>query len=407
MPLSRRAAPLLLAMVLGLPGAGCAAKAPDTDFAAAAAHSRAVAEKLQSYAIEATMVVSSGVEGMDPAMNLEVALSSAGQWPQRLANRQSGTGFTVDLGSGPDGAWLHISQLGTCYVGPAATLTRDLESAGQFELTAESVYNFYSGLTDYLLKSEPAASGEPVTETLTVDGREIPCLVYSFAAEEGQPVEGAVLRGAGRAWYDPASGLVLKSQRELRVLQGGNPVSQNLVTTVNRFSVDKPVSAERFVYAVPAGVRTVDNLDRVTNPDAMTGQTAPDIALSRFDGTTTRLSDHRGKVVFLNFWATWCPPCRMEMPHIETLFRELKDAGDVVFLGASSEDKETITKFLKKNDYSFPMVTVDQQDVAVTYRTQSIPSIFVIDGEGVIRAHLVGAQTEQQMRRALAKAGIE
>ena len=407
MPLSRRAAPLLLALVLGLPGAGCAADAPATDFAAASAHSRAVAQKLESYLIEATMQVSSGVAGMEPAMKLEVALSSAGQWPHSLANRQAGTGFTVDLGTGPDGAWLHISQLGTCYVGPPATLTRDLDAAGQFELTAESVYNFYAGLADFLLPAEPAAAGEPVAETLTVDGREIPCLVYTFAAEEGEPVEGGMLRGEGRAWYDPASGLVLKSQRVLRVVQGGNPVHQTLVTTVDRFSLDRPVPAERFVYAVPAGVRTVDDLDRLTNPDAMTGQAAPDIALGRFDGTTTRLSDHRGKVVFLNFWATWCPPCRMEMPHIETLYRELKDAGEVVFLGASSEEKATITAFLQKNGYTFPIVTADQQDVAVTYRTQSIPSIFVIDREGVIRAHLVGAQTEEQMRRALAKAGIE
>ncbi|MBE0565694.1 MAG: TlpA family protein disulfide reductase, partial [Krumholzibacteria bacterium] len=384
----------------------CAADAADPDFAGAAARSRTVAENLQSYTIEASIAVASGVTGMGSAMTMDVSLRSAAVWPDRLANRQEGTGFVVDLGTGPGGSWLHVGQLGTVYLGPAATLTRDLEGAGQFELSAEKVYNFYAGLADYVLPAEPAAVGEPAVETLTVGGKEIRCLVFTIPAEDGEPTEGQVLRGEGRAWYDPASGLLLKSQREIRTVQQGNPITQTQTATVDRFTLDQPVADERFVFAAPAGVRTVDDLDKLTNPDSMAGQPAPDITLTGFDGTTTRISDLRGKVVFLNFWATWCPPCRIEMPHIQTIYEELEPAGEVVFLGASSEPKGTVEAFLAKNPYTFPIVGVGEQDVAVTYRTQSIPAIFVIDKDGVIRAHLVGAQSEEQMRRALAKAGI-
>ncbi|MFO7610285.1 MAG: TlpA disulfide reductase family protein [Candidatus Krumholzibacteriia bacterium] len=404
--ITRRPLQLLLAVLCYLTAAGCAADAADPDFAAAAARSREVAEALQSYSIEASIAVASGVSGMGSAMTMDVSLRSAAVWPDRLANRQEGTGFVVDLGTGADGAWLHVGQLGAAYVGPPATLTRDLDGAGQFELSAEKVYNFYAGLADFVLPAEPVAAGEPAVETLTIDGREIRCLIFTIPAEEGEAAEGVVLRGEGQAWYDPASGLVLKSVRQIRTLQQGNPISQTQTTTVDRFTLDEPVPDERFVFTVPTGTRTVDDLDKLTNPDSMAGQPAPDITLTRLDGTTTSISDLRGQVVFLNFWATWCPPCRIEMPHIQTLYEELGSAGEVAFLGASSEPKATVEGFLAKNPYTFPIVSVGEQDVAVTYRTQSIPAIFIIDGEGVIRAHLVGAQSEEQMRRALAKAGI-
>ena len=400
------ALPVLVAALCAAPG-GCSTGTPDTDFAGAVERSRAVAEGLQSYDIEATMAVSSGMTGQPAAMTMDVALASAGRWPDGLANRQEGTGFVVDLGTGPDGAWLHIGQLGTCYVGGPAELTRDLEAAGEFQLTAESVYNFYSGIADFVLAAEPAPSdAEPVLETLAVDGREIPCVVYAFDAEVGEPTEGAVLRGESRVWFDPESGLVLKSERALHTLQNGVAVTQNLTTTVRRFALDGPVPDERFAFTPPEGVRVVDSLDKLTNPDSMAGQAAPPITFTALDGTETSLADYRGKVVFLNFWATWCPPCRIEMPHIQTLWEELGGSGEVVFLGASSEEKATITGFLEKNDYTFPIVRVDQQDVSGTYNTDSIPAIFVIDAEGVIRAHLVGAQSEAQMRAALAKAGV-
>ena len=400
-----RAAPVFAAG-LCLLMAACSATATDEDFATAVANSQAMAAELQSYEISATLAVASGPAGQAAGQTMEVALSAAARWPDRLANRQEGPGFVVDLGTGPENAWLHIGQLGAAYVGPTATLTRDLETAQQFELTEASIYNFYSGIAQFLLTAEPAATGEPAHETLSVDGRDVPCLVYTLAAEDATPAEGVVVQGEGAAWYDPASGLVLKSRRAVSTVQGGTPVPQVTTTTVERFGLGESVADEQFAFPAPAGARVVDELDKLTNPNSLAGQPAPDITLKDFDGTELKVSDFRGKVLFLNFWATWCPPCRMEMPHIQTLHEEMGTEGEVVFLGVSSEEATIINGFLDKNPYSWRMLMANPEDVAGVYGTTSIPAIFVIDEEGMIRAHLVGAQTEAQMRSALAKAGI-
>jgi thiol-disulfide isomerase/thioredoxin len=112
-------------------------------------------------------------------------------------------------------------------------------------------------------------------------------------------------------------------------------------------------------------------------------------------------------VVFLDFWATWCGPCRMEMPHIQALHDEMKDSGEVVFIGASNEDQKTIETWLQKNPYTFKMVMVKPEDAQTKYKVTSIPAGFVIDREGMIRAHMIGAQSEMQLRTALGKAGIK
>jgi len=404
--LLRRSA-VLLSLCALLAGTACADGASEADFASAVARSRSVAEKTNSYRIAASVQVASGVTGMGPAMTMDIAVNAAARWPDRLASSQEGSGFAVNLGTGPQGAWMYVSQLGTCYQGPAATLVRNLDSAGEFDLTPENVYNFYGGLADFVLPAEPAPLAETSLDTLTVAGAPVVCTVFTVPAEEGEPKEGVVLRGEGKAWYDPASGLVLKTRREIHTVQGGTPVTQTQTTTVDSFSLDGAIPDDVFTYSPPEDARVVDSFDKLTNPDSMAGLDAPDIQVTTLDGQATRIGDLRGKVVFLNFWATWCPPCRQEMPHIQALYDAMKDRKDVVFIAASSEDVATIKGFLDKAGYTFPIYTVKQEDVAGSYRTQSIPSIFVIDPKGVIRAHLVGGQTEKSMRRALARAGLE
>jgi thiol-disulfide isomerase/thioredoxin/outer membrane lipoprotein-sorting protein len=406
MPMLRRTLPILVVLAC-LVGAATAVQAAAPSFADAVGHSREVAESVKSYSFEATLQVSSGMAGMGSAMNMELTAASAAVWPDRLLNTQESTAFSYSLGTGAGGSWLYISQLGTCYQGEPAALVRDLEASAEFELTPESIYNYYSGIEAYLLKPQPAAIGEATEETLTIGGREIPCVVFTLAGSSDEPGEGAPVEGEGKVWYDPATGLVLQSEAVMHVLQGGMQITQTILTSVTSFSLNEAIDEAKFTYTAPEGAKVVDSLERMTNPNSMAGQAAPEIGFTRFDGSTFKLSEHRGKVVFLNFWATWCPPCRMEMPHIQTLFQEMSGRDDVVFIGASSEDAATVKGFLEKNaQYTFPIVNVAQADVSGAYRTDSIPAIFVIDGEGVIQAHLVGAQTEAQMRRALAKAGI-
>jgi len=131
---------------------------------------------------------------------------------------------------------------------------------------------------------------------------------------------------------------------------------------------------------------------------------APDFTLQDLDGNTVRLSDFRGKVVFLNFWATWCPPCRMEMPDIEALHRKYRDR-DVVVLGVDiQENANTVRAFIGEGGYTWTFALDTSGEVATIYQVRGIPASYFIDKKGIIRALSIGAMTGQTMEMKLAQA---
>lgn len=120
-----------------------------------------------------------------------------------------------------------------------------------------------------------------------------------------------------------------------------------------------------------------------------TNETAPDFSLSTIDGSTLTLSDYKGKVVILDFWATWCPPCRKEIPGFIELYDEYKDKG-LVIIGVSSEDINKLKKFSGDNGINYP-IAIGNREVAQAYGgIQYIPTTFIIDKEGKIVGKHVG-----------------
>lgn len=141
-----------------------------------------------------------------------------------------------------------------------------------------------------------------------------------------------------------------------------------------------------------------------------------DFTLTDQYGNSHTLSDYRGKVVFLNFWATWCPPCRREMPDIEELYIEYgENEGDVVFLGVSSPysekntrtqetDKEGVIDFLDKNGYTFPTLFDETGEVNMMYMILSLPTTFIIDANGDFYGYATGMMTKNQMKSSIEQA---
>ncbi|WP_234117625.1 cytochrome c biogenesis protein/redoxin [Clostridium hydrogenum] len=131
---------------------------------------------------------------------------------------------------------------------------------------------------------------------------------------------------------------------------------------------------------------------------------APNFSLVDQYGKTHKLSDYRGKVVFLNFWATWCPPCRGELPHIQEIYKEYKNnSKDVIILGVTAPNlgqegsKEYISKFLNSNGYNFPVMFDNSGDVMDEYSIQAFPTTFIIDKEGNIKEYVPGAMDKNTM----------
>jgi peroxiredoxin len=124
------------------------------------------------------------------------------------------------------------------------------------------------------------------------------------------------------------------------------------------------------------------------------GDVASDFKLEdAFTGQTVSLSSLKGKVVFLNVWATWCGPCREEMPSMETLYDELKGNKDFVMLAVSQDTKgkSAVVPYVEKNGYHFKILLDPENKVGDSYSVSGVPETFIIDRRGRIVAHHMGA----------------
>ncbi len=125
-------------------------------------------------------------------------------------------------------------------------------------------------------------------------------------------------------------------------------------------------------------------------------------------GKEHKLSDYKGKTIFLNFWATWCPPCKEEMPYIEQLYSEYnKNNDDVIILGLASPNlgnevsQSDIEKFLKDENYTFPVMFDEDGSLTYQYGINSFPSTFVIDKDGYIKQYVPGAMDKETMKQII------
>jgi len=135
---------------------------------------------------------------------------------------------------------------------------------------------------------------------------------------------------------------------------------------------------------------------------------APDFILIDQYGNTHTLSDYKGKTVFLNFWATWCPPCKREMPHIEEIYKEYgSNQEDVIILGVAfpnegkEKSKRGIMSFLEEKKYTFPVVFDESSYLSYYYNISVYPTTFIINPEGSIEGYFQGAMRKDDMRNII------
>ena len=137
------------------------------------------------------------------------------------------------------------------------------------------------------------------------------------------------------------------------------------------------------------------------------GQQAPNFALRDTNGNVVKLSDLRGKVVWVNFWASWCVPCKKELPDIQKLYDEKHAAGLEVLALNLREDADTATGFFTSRALSVPLLLDSGGKVYDQYRLQGLPDSFFVDRDGKIAALQFGFLTEEKMRQRLKTAGLE
>lgn len=128
------------------------------------------------------------------------------------------------------------------------------------------------------------------------------------------------------------------------------------------------------------------------------GDKAIDFQLRNLEGKQVSLSDYQGKKVMLNFWATWCPPCKKEMPEMEKVHKENKD---IVILSVNLDPNQDVKGFMEKMNLTFPVLLDQENEINKEYKVISIPTSFFIDSEGIIKQKHTGGMTYDQINNAI------
>ena len=128
------------------------------------------------------------------------------------------------------------------------------------------------------------------------------------------------------------------------------------------------------------------------------GDRAPDFSVQTFDGKTVNLADLRGKVVLVNFWASWCIPCSQEAPDLENTWRQYQDRG-VVFVGVDYVDTETEARtYLSHYDVTYANGADLGTRISQAFRIRGVPETYIIDQKGMLRATFIGPTTQAQLK---------
>lgn len=165
-------------------------------------------------------------------------------------------------------------------------------------------------------------------------------------------------------------------------------------TNKENAQVQDEVSKEENIVSPPEETSVEDSV-----PEIASGKLAPNFTLKNLKGEEVSLEDYRGKLVLVNFWATWCKYCDMEMPNLQRLDEENEDL--VVLAVNVQEDKETVEAYIEKGGYEFEVVLDEEGEIATMYLVYGLPNSYFIDEEGILLGRVPGAMTYDQMVQVL------
>ncbi len=156
------------------------------------------------------------------------------------------------------------------------------------------------------------------------------------------------------------------------------------------------------VFLLPGLVQPQDQdlLENATTP-VITEFQAPEITLNNLEGETVALSDYRGKVVLVNNWATWCPPCKEEMPGLQAYFDDHQRQDFTVIAIEAGESLDEVMGFVREKGFTFPVWLDPDQQALTAFRNYSLPSSYIIDRDGIVRLAWMGMVSRNALEKYL------
>jgi thiol-disulfide isomerase/thioredoxin len=209
-----------------------------------------------------------------------------------------------------------------------------------------------------------------------------------------------------KLWTDAKTGL---PRRRATFVESEGKVSEQDRTDFLKWTLNKPILAKQFAWAPPPGIT-----EHVEPKLLAVGTAAPDFTAIAPDGKEVKLSDYKGKTVILDFWATWCGPCQASMPHLNSVYQQVKDKDVVVLALCVWDTKPEYDKWVaaKKDAYSFPTAydPAGRGEKSVSgslYKVSGIPTQYIIDKDGKVAATTVGySEGSHSLEDALKSAGV-
>jgi thiol-disulfide isomerase/thioredoxin len=250
-------------------------------------------------------------------------------------------------------------------------------------------------------------------EPVTIDGQKHDCWVVETRIGDMElpaAAKGAKADGVMTQWIDKKLGIDLENTVSMNLsMPGGVSTGMHQKTVKKELAIDGPIDDSLFVFTPPEGAREVEKLSLFGAPGAepdLAGKEAPQFSVAALDGKPYSLAALQGKPVLLDFWATWCVPCRASMPSVERISQEYKDQGLVVLGVDTGEDRDTVQQFLQKTPMAYPAVLAGESGILEAYKVTAFPTFVLIGRDGKIAAYEVGFGGEGVLRGMLEKAGL-
>jgi len=168
--------------------------------------------------------------------------------------------------------------------------------------------------------------------------------------------------------------------------------------------IDMTVLKENGMIGLADKYEKIENAEQVPI-GIVEGKRAPDFELTDLNGDKVRLSEYKGMPVLLNFWASWCPPCKKEMPHMESIYKKYKDEFAILAVNVTTSEKkkEDVNKFIEEYKLTFPIPMDEKGEVFHQYEVMGYPTSFFIDSDGIIRRVVLGPVDEKELKTEIKK----
>jgi len=217
-----------------------------------------------------------------------------------------------------------------------------------------------------------------------------------------------MMQGAAVIRADLENGLILDLATVESVQRPSSAYISESAYQLRRFTAGG--TADDSLFTLPPELREVKELSRwnaARIKKQLAGKPAPELTASDMEGKPISLAAYKGKTVLLDFWTTWCPPCRADAPSLDKLYAKYKDR-DLAIVGFSvSEDRAIVAKFLKEHPHEFPIVLTSETELPTAYQIGTFPTYIVIGQDGTLTAAVEGDQGFAELRKLLKKAGLD